>query len=131
MTSAQPTAKTDSQVSERYGSCHLRALAEPVEIASSEALSAAFAESDSSTPSVQGVEEPNAGGVAAIISCRSYGDRQTEAAKVMVTETAGERDELEETMGLVPRRTRCATSVRYHGNRARCQRPADFTQADY
>ena len=56
MTSAQPTADTDSEVSDNHQAA-TEAPAEPVEIASSEALSAAFTESDSSTASEQVVEE--------------------------------------------------------------------------
>ncbi|GIR82965.1 MAG: hypothetical protein CM15mP84_07130 [Cellvibrionales bacterium] len=56
MTSAQPTAGSDAEVSDNHQAT-TEALTEPVEIASSEALSAAFAESDSSTASEQVVED--------------------------------------------------------------------------
>ena len=60
MTSAQPTANTDSKVrddTEVATEAVEIVPAEPVEIASSEALSAAFGSSDSSSASIQVVEE--------------------------------------------------------------------------
>ena len=56
MTSAQPTTNTDSEVSDNHQAA-TEAPAEPVEIASSEALSAAFTEAESSAASEQIVEE--------------------------------------------------------------------------
>jgi ribonuclease E len=89
VTSAQPTADTNSEVSDNHQAA-TEALAEPVEIASSEALSAAFTESDSSTASEQVVEEQAQTELHPSSVVEAIETAKTEAAKAMVTETTQE-----------------------------------------
>jgi ribonuclease E len=91
MTSAQSTANTDTEVSDKTQAA-TEALADPVEIASSEALSAAFAASDSSTPSDQVVEEQTQTTLHPSPVVEAIETAKTEAAKAMVTETAQNSD---------------------------------------
>jgi ribonuclease E len=100
VTSAQTTANIDSEVSDNDQAA-TEALAEPVEIASSEALSAAFAESESSTPSEQVVEEQTQTELHPSSVVAAIETAKTEAAKTMVTETAQESDESEGDDGSV------------------------------
>ena len=100
VTSAQPTANTDSEVSDNHQAA-TEAPAEPVEIASSEALSAAFTESDSSTASEQVVEEQAQAELHPSSVVEAIETAKTEAAKAMVTETAQESDESEGADGSV------------------------------
>ena len=100
VTSAQPTASIDYEVSDNHQAA-TEALAEPVEIASSEALSAAFAESESSTPSEQIVEEQTQTELHPSSVVAAIETAKTEAAKTMVTETAHESDESEGDDGSV------------------------------
>ena len=100
VTSAQPTANIDSEVSDNHQAA-TEALTEPVEIASSEALSAAFAESDSSTASEQVVEEQTQTELHPSSVVEAIETAKTEAAKAMVTETAQESDESEGDDGSV------------------------------
>ncbi len=100
MTSAQPTAGSDAEVSDNHQAA-TEALTEPVEIASSEALSAAFAESDSSTASEQVVEDQTQTELHPSSVVEAIETAKTEAAKAMVTETAHESDESEGDDGSV------------------------------
>ena len=97
---AQPTANTNSEVSDKHQAA-TEASAEPVEIASSEALSAAFAESDSSTPLKQVVEEQTQTELHPTSVVEAIETARIEAAKAMVTETPQVIDELEGDDGSV------------------------------
>ena len=72
-----------------------------MEIASSEALSAAFAESDSSTASEQVVEDQTQTELHPSSVVEAIETAKTEAANAMVTETAQDSDELEGDDGSV------------------------------
>ncbi len=99
MTSAQPTTNTDTGVSDNNEAA--AASAEPVEVASSEALSAAFAELDSSTPSDKVIEDQTQTELHPSPVVETIETPKAEAAKAIVTETLQENDELDGGNGSV------------------------------